>query len=337
MIRPFYYLEGTFHILDQRLLPLEEKWIECTSAGEVAEAIRTLAVRGAPAIGIAAAYGLVLAARKGRVELVRSAGLLISARPTAVNLSWAVNRLMERAREIKDEELADSLEKEAGSVWDEEIAANRAMARFGSELFLEGKQYSVLTHCNAGSLATGGMGTAIGVIRALHENGRLAMVYMDETRPLLQGARITAYELEKDGIPCTLITDSMAGWLMKLGRVDAVIVGADRIAKNYDAANKVGSYGLSVLAGAHGIPFYIAAPRSTFDPEALSGKDIPIEERAAEEVLAFQGRRSAPDVRVFNPSFDVVPHTLITAIITENGVICPLRDRETSTRVNESR
>jgi methylthioribose-1-phosphate isomerase len=323
MIRPFRYREGTFSILDQRLLPLEEKWIECTSAGEVANAIRTLAVRGAPAIGIAAAYGLVLAARKGREELMRSAGLLVSARPTAVNLSWAVNRLLERSAGKKDEGLAEFLEKEAGSIWDEEIAANQAMARFGSELFPEGKRYSVLTHCNAGSLATGGMGTAIGVIRGLHESGRLEMVYMDETRPLLRGARITAYELKKDDIPCTLITDSMAGWLMKLGRVDAVIVGADRIARNHDTANKVGSYGLSVLAGAHNIPFYIAAPRSTFDPHALSGSDIPIEERAAEEVLAFQGRRSAPDVRVFNPSFDVVPHTLITAIITENGVIYP--------------
>lgn len=328
MIKPFYYRDHSFHILDQRLLPLEEKWIECTGAGEVAEAIRTLAVRGAPAIGIAAAFGLVLAARQGREELVRSAGLLAGARPTAVNLSWAVNRLMGVAGRKKDEELAESLEKEARAVWDEEIEANEAMARFGTGLFPEGKSYSILTHCNAGSLATGGMGTAVGVIRGVFESGRLEMVYMDETRPLLQGARITAYELEKDRIPCTLVTDGMAGWLMKLGRVDAVIVGADRIARNLDAANKVGSYGLSVLARAHGIPFYIAAPRSTFDPDALSGDDIPIEERAAEEVLAFQGRRSAPDVRVFNPSFDIVPHALITAIVTEQGIIHPVRDSE---------
>jgi methylthioribose-1-phosphate isomerase len=323
MIKPFYLKNNVFFVLDQRRLPLEEVWMGCETAEEVADAIRTLAVRGAPAIGIAAAYGLFLAARQGRENLERAAEILIVARPTAVNLAWAVNRVMKTVDAKQGEDLAGIVEREAGSIWQEEISANESMAKFGSGLFAKEKKFSVLTHCNAGSLATGGIGTAIGIIRALHENGNLNMVYMDETRPLLQGSRITAYEMKKDDIPCTLITDSMAGWLMKLGRVDAVIVGADRIAKNLDAANKVGSYGLSVLARAHGIPFYIAAPRSTFDENTFTGEEIPIEERSAEEILFFQGKQTAPSVNVFNPAFDVVPHENITAIITENGVIQP--------------
>lgn len=323
MIRPFYFQDNTFHILDQRLLPLEEQWIHCASADDVAQAIRTLAVRGAPAIGIAAAYGLVLAARQGRPHVERASRVLVDARPTAVNLPWAVRRCMEKVCGSKDHELYEKLKHEAEAIWAEEVAANETMASLGSGLFDEGHARSVLTHCNAGSLATGGMGTAIGVIRRMHEQGKLDMVYMDETRPLLQGARITAYELKADGIPCTLITDSMAGWLMKLERVHAVIVGADRIAANLDAANKVGSYSLAVLAHAHGIPFYIAAPRSTFDMDTSSGDDITIEERDPEEVLTFHGVASAPRVRVFNPAFDVVPHRLITAIITETGVLRP--------------
>jgi methylthioribose-1-phosphate isomerase len=323
MIKPFYFKDHTFFILDQRRLPLEEVWTDCRTAEEVAEAIRTLSVRGAPAIGIAAAYGLALAARAGIENVMRSAEILISARPTAVNLAWAVNRALDKARKTEEKDLFDGLLQEADAIWQEEVAANEAMARLGASLFAEGRKVSILTHCNAGSLATGGMGTAIGIIRELHGEGKLQMVYMDETRPLLQGARITAYEMEKDGIPATLITDSMAGWLMKLGRVDAVIVGADRIARNHDAANKVGSYGLSVLAKAHGIPFYIAAPRSTFDPDTLTGDGIPIEERDAEEVRCFQGRPAAPCVRVFNPSFDVVPHDHISAIITEREIIRP--------------
>jgi methylthioribose-1-phosphate isomerase len=323
MIKPFYFKDKIFYILDQRQLPLEEVWTSCKTAEEVAEAIRTLAVRGAPAIGIAAAYGLALAADKGKENVTRAAEMLINARPTAVNLAWAVKRVMEIVDGTPREALQERLEREAGNIWQEEIAANDAMSRLGVSLFDQDKKYSVLTHCNAGSLATGGIGTAIGIIRALHENGKLEMVYMDETRPLLQGARITAYEMEKDRIPCTLITDSMAGWLMKLGRIDAVIVGADRIARNFDAANKVGSYGLSVLARSHNIPFYIAAPQSTFDPDTLTGEEIPIEERDADEVRYFQGRRVAPHVPVFNPSFDVVPHRFITAIITEKGITRP--------------
>ena len=323
MIRPFYFQDNTFHILDQRQLPLEERWISCKSADDVAHAIRTLAVRGAPAIGIAAAYGLVLAASQGRSRLEFASQVLVDARPTAVNLPWAVRRCMEAARSSTDEDLLERLKGEADAIWAEEVAANDTMASLGAGLFPQGSSYSVLTHCNAGSLATGGMGTAIGVIRRMHEQGKLAMVYMDETRPLLQGARITAYELKSDGIPCTLIADSMAGWLMKLGRIDAVIVGADRIAANLDAANKVGSYSLAVLAHAHGVPFYIAAPRSTFDPDIASGEEIPIEERAPEEILAIRDIRTAPKVDVFNPAFDVVPHELITAVITETGILRP--------------
>lgn len=323
MIRPFAFADGTLSILDQRLLPHREQWIPCTTAHEVAEAIRTLAVRGAPAIGIAAAYGLVLAARGGRRDLEDAGRTLVAARPTAVNLPWAVRRCLTAAEHVGDADLYDTMRKEADAIWAEEISANEAMATLGAGLFEQGRTWTVLTHCNAGSLATGGMGTALGVIRRLHEQGKLSMVYMDETRPLLQGARITAYELHADGIPCTLITDGMAGWTMKLGRIDAVIVGADRIASNLDAANKVGSYSLAVLARAHRIPFYIAAPRSTFDPDIAGGEEIPIEERDPQEVLGFQGRRSAPAVEAFNPSFDVVPHGLITAIITEDGIVRP--------------
>ena len=321
MIKPFYFEDNTFFILDQRRLPIEETWVACTSPDDVALAIKTLAVRGAPAIGIAAAYGLVLAAGKGREGVERAAETLINARPTAVNLAWAVRRCLESMKKRESGRLAETLRSEADAIWKGEIAANESMAALGAGLFEPGKEYSVLTHCNAGSLATGGMGTAIGVIRKLYEQKKLKMVYMDETRPLLQGARITAYELMKDGMPCTLITDNAAGWLMKLGRLDAVIVGADRIARNLDAANKVGSYSLAVLAHAHGIPFYIAAPQSTFDPDMPTGNGIPIEERGPEEIRFFQGSRSSPDVNVFNPAFDVVPHELITAIITETGIV----------------
>jgi methylthioribose-1-phosphate isomerase len=320
MIRPFYFKDKTFYILDQRRLPLEESWIACTSSGEVAEAIKTLAVRGAPAIGIAASFGLALDASKGRIYMEKAAEHLINARPTAVNLAWAVRRCLASIGSTDEKNLPERLQQEAEAIWHEEIAANESMALLGASLFEQGREYSVLTHCNAGSLATGGIGTAIGVIRKLQAQHKLTMVYVDETRPLLQGARITAYELNNDSIPCTLITDSMAGWLMKQGRVDAVITGADRIACNHDAANKIGSYSLAVLAHAHGIPFYIAAPGSTFDPATPTGDDITIEERDEDEVIFFRGIQSAPRVRVFNPSFDVVPHELITAIISEKKI-----------------
>ena len=323
MIKPFYYKDCTFFILDQRLLPVEETWIECRRADQVADAIKTLAVRGAPAIGIAAAYGLALAAPLGRKALEEAANLLIRSRPTAVNLEWAVKRVLASLNGYEGDDLLTLITAEARDIWNEEIRANESMALLGADLFKEGRRYSVLTHCNAGSLATGGTGTAVGVIRKLHEQGKLDQVYMDETRPLLQGARITAYEMKSDGIPATLITDNMAGWLMKLGHVNAVIVGADRIARNLDAANKIGTYSLAVLARAHKLPFYIVAPKSTFDPYISSGKEIIIEERDAKEVLFFHGVRCAPDVSVCNPAFDVTPHELITAVITEDGVYTP--------------
>ena len=323
MISPFIYEDNTFKILDQRALPEEERWIECVNASQVAQAIRTLAVRGAPAIGIAAAFGCALAARSGKVQLEKAAKMLAKARPTAVNLSWAVNRVMQALKDYPDEFIPDAALREAFDIWDEEKLANESMARLGADLFPKGKTSSVLTHCNAGSLATGGMGTALGIVKMLHSQGRLSRVYMDETRPLLQGKRKTAYEMKQEGIPATLITDSMAGWLMKLGRIDAVIVGADRIARNLDAANKIGTYSLAVLAGAHGIPFYVAAPASTFDHQCETGAKIPIEERDASEVRSFQGHACAPEVDVFNPAFDVTDHRLITAIITEKEIHYP--------------
>ncbi len=324
MTTPFYYEDPCFFILDQRELPDNEHWISCSSADDVAECIRTLAVRGAPAIGIAAAFGCALAAKKGREEFETASDMLIEARPTAVNLSWAVKRVLHAMKDYPEDLLADAVLHEAYDIWDEEKLANESMARIGAKLFPKGRTYSVLTHCNAGSLATGGVGTALGIVKKLHKQGKLSQVYMDETRPLLQGSRITAYEMMKNEIPATFITDSMAGWLMKLERIDAVIVGADRIAANYDAANKIGTYSLAVLARVHKIPFYIAAPQSTFDHETIEGDDIPIEERDPSEILNYHGRCCAPaEVNVFNPAFDVTDHELITAIITEKEVIYP--------------
>lgn len=319
MIRPFFFEHGIFYILDQRRLPDEEVWIRCTSEADVAEAINTLAVRGAPAIGIAAAYGILLAAQAGQ-DLEAAASTLIKARPTAVNLAWAVNRVLAAVRTCPDRDQLVTMQGEAEAIWEEEIRANRDMAEHGAALFPDGKKYAILTHCNTGSLATGGMGTALGVVRALHARGKLAMAYVDETRPLLQGARLTAYELKQDGIPATLITDSMAGWLMQQGRVDAVMVGADRIARNHDTANKIGTYSLAVLAHAHAIPFYVVAPLSTFDPECPSGDHIPIEERDASEVQGLGEQQIAEDIPVYNPAFDITPHELITAIITESKI-----------------
>ncbi len=323
MISPFNYEHETFRILDQRALPERELWVDCSSAAQVASAIRTLAIRGAPAIGIAAAFGCALAARKGREELEKAAKMLVKARPTAVNLSWAVERMLDAMKDYPDDFLADAAIREAFDIWDEERLANDSMAKLGATLFKKGKPYSLLTHCNAGALATGGAGTAIGIIKMLRTQGKLQRVYMGETRPLLQGARITAYEMLNEGMPATLITDSMAGWLMKLGRIDAVIVGADRIARNFDTANKIGTYSLAVLAKSHGIPFYVAAPSSTFDPKTETGAQIVIEEREADEVRTFNGRACAPEVEVFNPAFDITDHGLITAIVTDREIFHP--------------
>ncbi len=319
MIRPFYFDGSSFFILDQRKLPKEEAWIKCTGVEDVSEAIKTLAVRGAPAIGIAAAYGLVLAVQSG-ADLRGAADILISSRPTAVNLSWAVRRVVNSIERAGLSDAFKTAKKEAEAIWVEEARANKEMSRHGADLFAGRNNLSILTHCNAGSLATGGIGTALGVIRELHERKQLKMVYADETRPLLQGGRLTAYELKTDNIPVTLIADNMAGWLMKQKRIDAVITGADRIAKNMDTANKIGTYSLAVLAHAHGIPFYIAAPMSTFDPECPNGESIPIEERAAEEVTRYGDTQVSADVPVYNPAFDVTPHNLITAVVTEDRV-----------------
>jgi methylthioribose-1-phosphate isomerase len=299
-------------LLDQRLLPREEVWLECRTATEVAEAIRTMVVRGAPAIGVSAAFGMAMAARAGQ-DLQSAADELKRSRPTAVNLAWAVDRMLAHSGDFA---------AEAERILEEDVAANRAMGRHGAELL--GGTSTVLTHCNAGALATGGYGTALGVIRAAIETGRNVAVFADETRPYLQGARLTAWELQREGIDVTLITDNMAGHFFQQGTFDAVIVGADRIAANGDTANKIGTYTVAVLAHAHGVPFYVAAPLSTIDPACPTGAEIPIEERSATEVVEMNGSRVAPEgIRVRHPAFDVTPARLISAIITERGVLRP--------------
>lgn len=310
-------------LLDQRLLPREEAWIDCRTASEVADAIRTMVVRGAPAIGVAAAYGMAMAARNGE-DLEEAARVLKAARPTAVNLAWAVDRMLRLGCRVADAE----------AIHREDVEANMRMGRFGADLL--GPHTTVLTHCNAGALATAGYGTALGVIRAAIEGGKHVAVFADETRPYLQGARLTAWELQRDGIDVTLITDNMAGHFFQQGKFDAVIVGADRIAANGDTANKIGTYTVAVLAQAHGVPFYVAAPVSTIDPECPSGEAIPIEERSAEEVVEIAGSRVAPEgVHVRHPAFDVTPARLITAIITERGVLRPPYEEAIRTLFND--
>ena len=313
-------------LLDQTRLPLEERWLPCTDYRQVVRAIRTMVVRGAPAIGVAAAYATVLAAREGAgtpdfaAFMARAREELASSRPTAVNLFWALDR-MEACWRAWGPDLP-RLEREAQAIHREDLEMNRAMGRFGAELVPQGAR--ILTHCNAGALATGGYGTALGVIRAAHAQGKVAMVYADETRPLLQGARLTAYELAADHIPVTLICDDMAGALMARGQVDLVVVGCDRMAANGDFANKIGTYSLAVLARYHHIPFYTALPSSTIDLSIPDGSRIPVEQRSAQEVSAFAGLPTAPaDVPAWNPAFDVTPHSLLTGIITERGVLRP--------------
>ena len=304
-------------ILDQRALPAVEAWLGLRSADEVADAIRTLAVRGAPAIGVAAAYGLAVEARRGASpERLREAGELLSrARPTAVNLTWAVRRM---SRHIG--EPAAAILAEAHAIRDEDEAACRRIGELGAPLLPPAAR--VLTHCNAGALATAAYGTALGIVRAAHQAGRLEHVFADETRPFLQGARLTAWELQRDGIPVTVLTDSMAGWLMAQGEVSCVVVGADRIAGNGDVANKIGTYSLAVLARHHAIPFYVAAPWSTFDTSLATGATIPIEERPSDEVVRIFGKLVAPaGVQARYPAFDVTPAGLVTAIVTERGVL----------------
>ncbi len=335
-VTPLRWDGHTLSLLDQRLLPREEKWIECHTASQVADAIRTMVVRGAPAIGVAAAYGMAMAAASGD-ELGEAARVLKASRPTAVNLAWAVDRMMEcgsKAAAFQSGGLAAALQKEAEAIHREDVEANMRMGRFGAELL--GARSTVLTHCNAGALATAGYGTALGVIRAAIEGGKRVAVFADETRPYLQGARLTAWELQQDGIDVTLITDNMSGHFFQQGAFDAVIVGADRIAANGDTANKIGTYTVAVLANAHGVPFYIAAPLSTIDPNCPSGAHIPIEERSADEVTDMLGTRMAPEgIHVRHPAFDVTPARLITAIITDRGVLRPPYEEAIRTLFND--
>lgn len=318
-------------VLDQTKLPQECEFIACKDYQRVKLAIKRLEVRGAPAIGAAAAFAMVLGAHECAdkpdflAALAKVRDDLISARPTAVNLSWAANKQYALAVALHEADtppykIIQALEAAAEKIYNEDIARNQRMGEYGAAVLPQ--QAVVLTHCNAGALATCGWGTALGVIRSAHAQGKIKMVYADETRPLLQGARLTAYELLEDGIPVTLITDNMAAWTMRQKGINAVVVGADRIAANGDTANKIGTYGVALAAKAHGIPFYIAAPVSTFDFSIASGQQIPIEERAAEEVKSFRSEQTAPDgVATFNPAFDVTPSELIAGIITEYGVI----------------
>ncbi len=327
VLTPVVYRNGGIDLLDQTQLPQQEVVLRLTDVSEVAEAIRTMRVRGAPAIGITAAYGMVVGTEDDeslvtveRMEAIAEA--LRATRPTAVNLSWAIDRMMAVFVRHEDEaapRLREILLAEARRIHEEDIEANRCIGRHGAELLPQGAR--VLTICNTGALATGGYGTALGVVRAAHEGGKLRMVYACETRPRLQGSRLTAWELLNEGVPFRLCVDSAAGYLMAQGRIDAVLTGADRIAKSGDTANKIGTYALAVLARYHDIPFYVVAPTSTVDESTLRGDGIPIEERSEGEVLAPFGVAFAPDgAQAWNPAFDVTPASLIAAIITEVGV-----------------
>lgn len=332
MFRPLFWEEDHLVLLDQTRLPWEERWLRLLRWEEVAEAIRALRVRGAPALGIAAAYGLALAAlrpkpgRTPRQEVAEAREGLRKTRPTAVNLFWALERMGRVAQSAPEEALFPALLAEAQRIHEEDIAANLRMGEFGAALLPRGAR--VLTICNTGALATGGHGTALGILRTAWSQGKLERVYVCETRPVLQGARLTAWELLREGIPFRLIADFAVGLLVRRGEVDAVLVGADRIAKNGDFANKLGTYVLAVLAHRHGVPFYVAAPSSSFDLSLPLGEAIPIEERPEEEVLAPYGCRFAPEgTRAWNPAFDLTPGELVTAFITEKGVIRPPYER----------
>ncbi|MBK7643862.1 MAG: S-methyl-5-thioribose-1-phosphate isomerase [Planctomycetes bacterium] len=326
-------LAGHARLLDQTLLPLQHVVLEIRDVDAMRDAIRRLAVRGAPAIGVAAAFGVLLALRglddhtpTNVVGVVReAAATLAKARPTAVNLFWALDRMVARAEAARaegqsGEAIGETLFAEAQAIAREDAQACERMGAYGAELIADGA--TLLTHCNAGALATAGIGTALAPIYCAARAGKRVHVFADETRPLLQGARLTAWELARNGIDVTLITDNMAGKVMQEGRIDAVFVGADRIARNGDVCNKIGTYSVATLARAHSIPFYVVAPLSTFDPSVREGAGIPIEERAADEVTQGFGRRTAPEgVRVYNPAFDVTPARLVSAIITEAGIV----------------
>jgi methylthioribose-1-phosphate isomerase len=332
MLPTIDWQEDAIVMVDQRKLPGQDLYLRCRTAQEVARAIRTMVIRGAPAIGVAAAMGIALGMRKSTakgtrqfaVDFQKICDMMASTRPTAVNLFWAIDRMKAvfadaaHAGQSADE-IADRLEKEARTIHDEDVANCRAMGGHGAAVVPNGAR--VLTHCNAGALATAGYGSALGVVRAAVEQGKRIAVIADETRPFLQGARLTAWELVKDGIDTTVITDNMAGAMMRLGQVNLVVVGADRIAANGDVANKVGTYGVAVLAREHGIPFYVAAPISTIDLKTADGSRIPIEERADREVTHVGSSRLTPEgARIRNPAFDVTPAKYVTAIITERGI-----------------
>jgi methylthioribose-1-phosphate isomerase len=323
--------EDRVRLLDQRRLPNEVRYIDCKDASAVAQAIRTMAIRGAPAIGVAAAMGIAIAAKKirshrpgvFRKNMEKVCNQMRQTRPTAVNLFWAVDRMkriLDQDSSFNVEETKVRLEGEALRIFEEDVEVNRRIGENGKILIHDGD--GVLTHCNAGGLATAGYGTALGVIYTAWAEGKRFRVFVDETRPLLQGSRLTAWELAREKIPATVLTDNMAGWLMKKKEITLVLVGADRIARNGDTANKIGTYGLAVLSKWHRLPFYVAAPTSTFDISLPTGRDIPIEERAAEEVTHFRGIRITPkESRAFNPAFDITPHYLINGIITEKGIV----------------
>lgn len=336
--------KGFLTLIDQTLLPGEFKEIECQTVEQVWEAIKKLRVRGAPAIGCAAAYGVVIGLQflpgnatreEFDAQLKNVTGYLAESRPTAVNLFWALDRMNAFAQanaSLTAQEMHRRLLEEAKAIEVEDREMCAAIGRNGAALLKDGM--GVLTHCNAGGLATAGDGTALAVMFAAAAEGKQIHVYADETRPLLQGARLTTWELQQRGVPVTLICDNMAGWVMKEGRVQAVITGADRIAANGDSANKIGTYSVAHLAKAHGIPFYIAAPSSTFDLTLKSGDDIPIEQRAADEITNGFGRATAPEgTQVYNPAFDVAPAELITAIITEKGIIQPVTEEAVRTHL----
>jgi methylthioribose-1-phosphate isomerase len=323
--------DGKLEMIDQRVLPARFEYLAYTSATEIAEGIHSMVVRGAPAIGCAAAYGVALEALRQRnaspadfaVGMDKAFDVLAASRPTAVNLFWALKRMRAVWETVKDQPvgaIADRLLAEAHEVTAEDIRINRTMGAFGAELLPDGAR--VLTHCNAGALATAGHGTALGVFRSAIEAGKKISVIADETRPFLQGARLTAWEMVQENIPVTLITDNMAGFMMSRGEVDAVVVGTDRVAANGDVANKIGTYMVAVLAKRHNIPFYVACPLSTIDLSIPDGSAIPIEERAAEEVTGFRDCQwAAQGVSVRNPAFDVTPAELVTGLITEKGVV----------------
>lgn len=333
MPETLYWEKGTLFLLDQLELPSRVIYRKCKTYIDVIKAIKNMIVRGAPAIGVSAAYGMLLAGIKAakfspteKVKFIKQVSQeMIQARPTAVNLKWAVDKMndvVEKSLKLNPENFVAALEKTANEIYDEDIECNKMMGDFGARLLK--KNSVVLTHCNAGALATAGYGTALGMIRTGFKTGKIKKVFVDETRPYLQGARLTAWELQQEKIPYTLITDNMAGYMMKTEKIDAVIVGADRIACNGDVANKIGTYSLSILAKYHKIPFYVVAPSSTIDFSTLYGTKIKIEERSAEEVVKINGKEIAPKgTQVRHPGFDITPASNITMIITEKGVFKP--------------